>query len=121
MIRRPPRSTLFPYTTLFRSLRQDWPDFAVVAGLLLYNAAVGFWQDDNAANALAALEKGLALKARVLRDGQWVSIAAALLDPGDIVNVAAGEIVPPDLLLIDGAYLSVAQAALTGEQLPVSK
>ena len=49
---------------LISLLRQDWPDFAVVAGLLLYNAAVGFWQDNKAANALAALEKGLALKAR---------------------------------------------------------
>src|SRR5688572_32169986 len=25
MIRRPPRSTLFPYTTLFRSWRRPWP------------------------------------------------------------------------------------------------
>ena len=47
---------------LISLLRRDWPDFAVVAGLLLYNAAVGFWQDNKAANALAALKKGLALE-----------------------------------------------------------
>ena len=44
--------------------RQDWPDFIVVTGLLIYNAAVGFWQDAKAASALAALKKGLALKAQ---------------------------------------------------------
>ncbi len=57
----------------------------------------------------------------MLRDGQWLSIDAAELVPGDVVNVTAGQIVPADLLLIDGEYLSVDQAALTGESLPVSK
>jgi H+-transporting ATPase len=40
---------------LISLLRRDWADFAVVGGLLLYNAAVGFWQDAKAASALAAL------------------------------------------------------------------
>ncbi|MDI7861553.1 plasma-membrane proton-efflux P-type ATPase [Rhizobiaceae bacterium n13] len=106
---------------LISLVRRDWPDFGVVTGLLLYNAAVGFWQDNKAANALAALKKGLALEARVLRDGQWLSVGATELVPGDIVTVSAGEILPADLLLIDGKYLSVDQAALTGESLPVSK
>src|SRR5271165_5028237 len=52
---------------LISFLRHDWPDFFVVMALLIYNAAVGFWQDAKAANALAALRKGLALKAEVLR------------------------------------------------------
>ena len=78
----------------------------MVGGLLIYNAAVGFWQDYKASNALAALKKGLAPKARVLRDGTWLSIDAAELVPGDVVNVSAGQIVPADLLLIDGEYLS---------------
>ena len=106
---------------LISLLRQDWPDFAVVTGLLIYNAAVGFWQDNKAANALAALKQGLALKARVLRGNQWLSVDAAELVPGDVVTVSAGEIVPADILLIQGEYLSVDQAALTGESLPVSK
>ncbi len=106
---------------LISLLRRDWPDFWVVTGLLLYNAAVGFWQDNKAASALAALKKGLALKARALRGGQWLSVDAAELVPGDIVTVSAGEIVPADILLIDGPYLSVDQAALTGESLPVGK
>ncbi len=72
-------------------LRRDWPDFFVVTGLLLYNAIVGFWQDNKAANALAALKKGLAPNARVRRDGKWTTIAAAELVPGDIVKVRITE------------------------------
>lgn len=106
---------------LISLVRRDWPDFFVVGGLLLYNAAVGFWQDYKASNALDALKKGLAPKARVLRDGAWISSDAATLVPGDVVNVSAGQIVPADLLLIDGEYLTVDQSALTGESLPVSK
>jgi H+-transporting ATPase len=106
---------------LISLVRRDWSDFFVVAGLLIYNAAVGFWQDYKASNALDALKKGLAPKARVRRDGVWTSIDAAELVPGDVVNVTAGQIVPADLLLIDGEYLTVDQSALTGESLPVSK
>ncbi len=102
-------------------LRADWPDFVVVTGLLIYNAAVGFWQDAKAASALAALRKGLALKAQALRDGDWRSLDAVDLVVGDVVDVAAGAIVPADLLLTGGAYLSIDQAALTGESLPVDK
>ena len=106
---------------LISLLRRDWSDFLVVAGLLVYNATVGFWQEYKASNALDALKKGLAPKARVLRDGTWQTLDAAELVPGDVANVAGGQIVPADLLLIDGEYLSVDQAALTGESLPVSK
>ena len=106
---------------LISFVRGDWADFAVVMGLLLYNAAVGFWQDAKAASALAALKKDLALKARVLRDGEWSGVDAASVVPGDMVDIAAGEILPADVLLVEGDYLSVDQAALTGESLPVAK
>jgi H+-transporting ATPase len=62
--------------TVISLARRDWADFIVVFGLLIYNAAVGFWQEAKAASALAALRKGLALKARVLRDGKWESLDA---------------------------------------------
>lgn len=101
--------------------RLDWPDFGVITGLLVYNAAVGFWQDNKAANALASLKKGLALKARVNRDGKWASLDASCLVPGDVITIDGGEVLPADVVLFSGKYLSVDQAALTGESLPVSK
>src|SRR5262245_50984961 len=63
-----PLPFLIEAAAVISALRRDWPDFAVVTGLLLYNAAVGFWQDNKAANALAALKKGLAPRARAPRD-----------------------------------------------------
>jgi H+-transporting ATPase len=106
---------------LISLLRRDWVDFAVIMGLLLYNAAIGFWQDNKAASALAALKKSLAHKARVMRDGGWAVIDAVNLVPGDVVSVNAGEILPADMILTQGEYLSVDQSALTGESLPVTK
>ena len=102
-------------------LRQDWADFFVVTGLLVYNALVGFWQDAKAAGALRALRDSLALKAWALRDGKVEAVDAANLVTGDVITVSAGEIIPADLLLLSGAYLSVDQSALTGESLPVNK
>ena len=116
-----PLPFLIEAAAIISALRRDWGDFAVVTGLLFYNAAVGFWQDNKAANALAALKKGLAFRARVRRDGKWETIDAADLVPGDVVEIAGGQIVPADVVLIDGEYLSCDQAALTGESLPVSK
>ena len=113
-----PLPFLIEAAAVISGVRKDWPDFGVVTGLLIYNAVVGFWQDNKAANALAALKKNLAPRARVLRDGAWTTIAAAELTPGDIVSVAAGQIIPADMLLIEGDYLSCDQAALTGELLP---
>jgi H+-transporting ATPase len=100
---------------------QHWADFAIILVMLLLNAAVGFWQEFKADNAIATLKQSLALKARVLRDGRWQDLPARELVPGDIVLIELGNIVPADVKLIDGDYLSVDQSALTGESLPVDK
>jgi H+-transporting ATPase len=103
------------------ALARNWDDFAIILALLVFNAAVGFWQEHKAANALDALKRQLALKARVLRDGRWQEIDAAALVPDDVVRLRLGDVIPADARLIDGDYLSVDQSALTGESLPVSK
>jgi H+-transporting ATPase len=98
-----------------------WDDFVIIAGLLVFNAGLEFWQDMKASNALAALKKGLALQATALRAGKYRTVDAAALVPGDIVHIRLGAIVPADLRLIGGGYVLIDQAALTGESLPVAK
>jgi H+-transporting ATPase len=98
-----------------------WVDLVIIVVLLLFNAAVGFWQEYQAGNAVAALKKKLALKSRVRRQGTWQLLDAIELVPGDIIRVRLGDIIPADAKLIDGDYLSVDQSALTGESLPVNK
>ena len=100
---------------------RHWEDLVVILVLLVFNAVVGFVQEYQASNAVEALKQQLALKARVLRDAKWREIDAADLIPGDVVRVRLGDVIPADVKLLEGAYLSVDQAALTGESLPVTK
>ena len=100
---------------------QHWADFIIIMSLLIFNALVGFWQEHQAASAVAALKKQLALKARARRDGQWAEVDAVTLVPGDVVRLRLGDIIPADVRLVEGDYLSVDQSALTGESLPVDK
>ena len=103
------------------ALVRHWPDFGIIVALLLFNAAVGFWQEYKAASALDALKQQLALRCRALRDGRWSELAPPALVPGDIVRVRLGDIVPADIKLLDGDGLDVDQSALTGESLPVQR
>lgn len=106
---------------LLSGLNRHWEDFTIILVLLVFNALVGFGQEYKAANALEALKKQLALKARVLRDGKWGEVDAGNLVPGDIIRLRLGDVIPADAKLVEGDYLSVDQSALTGESLPVGK
>ncbi len=106
---------------ILSALVQHWDDFTIILALLIFNAGIGFWQEFKAANALDALKSQLALKARVLRDGQWREVDAAELVPGDVIRLRLGDIIPADTKLVEGEYLAVDQSALTGESLPVNK
>jgi H+-transporting ATPase len=103
------------------ALVEHWGDLIIIIFLLVFNAIIGFWEEHEAANALDALKEQLALKARALRDGKWQEIEAQDLVPGDVIRVRLGDIIPADVKLVEGEYLSVDQAALTGESLPVNK
>ncbi|HEY4417770.1 MAG TPA: plasma-membrane proton-efflux P-type ATPase [Verrucomicrobiae bacterium] len=100
---------------------RHWPDFFIILFLLLANAVVGFWEEREAGNAIAALKAKLALKARVKRDGQWLNPSARELVPGDVIRLRLGDIVPADARLLDGDPLAVDQSSLTGESLPAER
>lgn len=105
---------------LLSALAQHWPDFAIIFTLLLANAMIGFWEEHQAGNAIAALKAQLAIMARVRRDGNWISVAARELVIGDVIRVRLGDIVPADARLLAGDSIEVDQSALTGESLPIS-
>jgi H+-transporting ATPase len=91
---------------------------AIIAVLLVFNAVLGFAQENRANNALALLKSRLAIQVRVLRDKVWQQIAAQELVPGDVVHLRMGDLAPADIRLLDGQAL-LDQSALTGESLPV--
>lgn len=78
----------------------DWEDFVGIVLLLLTNSIIGFVEQRNAGNAVQALMKSLAPEAKVKRSGQWKTIEASELVPGDIISVKLGDIVPADGRLI---------------------
>ena len=100
---------------------RHWEDFVIIFFMLALNAVVGFWEEFKADNEIEALKKNLALHSRVLRDGKWSDVEAKTLVTGDIVMVKLGNVIPADLKLVEGDYLSIDQSALTGESLPVDK
>ncbi|WP_424831438.1 plasma-membrane proton-efflux P-type ATPase [Ruegeria sp.] len=106
---------------ILSALIGHWSDFCIIFVLLVYNAVSGFWQERKASDALAALKAGMAPKAMAKRDGKFTQIDAAEIVPGDIVRVKLGDVVPADVRFTDGEYVSIDQAALTGESLPVTK
>ena len=91
--------------------------FAVV----LLNAIMGYMQQSRAEAAVAALRQMSAAHANVMRDGARQSIPATEVVPGDIILIEEGDTVPADARLIQSTALHTAEAALTGESLPVSK
>ncbi|MGF1613834.1 MAG: HAD-IC family P-type ATPase [Gammaproteobacteria bacterium] len=100
---------------------REWVDAGVIFGVVLVNAVVGFIQEGKAEAALAALVRIVAAEATVLRGGTRKRISAEELVPGDVVVLAAGDKVPADLRLFAGKEMRVAEAALTGESVPVAK
>src|SRR5690242_15907313 len=93
----------------------------VILLLTLLNAVLGLNQEGKAAAAVAALAKMMIVQAKARRDGARTQLPAEQLVPGDVVAIEAGDVVPADGRLLAAATLEVAESALTGESLPVSK
>ncbi len=100
---------------------QHWTDFAIISVLLLANVIVGFWEEHQAGNAIAALKANLAPEARLRRKGTWSIAPASELVPGDIIRLRLGDVVPADAYLLGHDTVEVDQSALTGESLPVER
>ena len=116
-----PIAWMIEIAAILSAVVRHWEDFVIIFFMLALNAVVGFWEEFKADNEIEALKKNLALHSRVLRDGKWSDVEAKTLVSGDIVMVKLGNVIPADLKLVDGDYLSIDQSALTGESLPVDK
>lgn len=102
-------------------LLNEKPDSAVIFGVVVVNAVIGFVQESRAEAALDALKSMIHTDARVWRDGQERRIRSAELVPGDLVVLGAGDMVPADLRLVEEAELEADESTLTGESIPVAK
>jgi Ca2+-transporting ATPase len=103
------------------ALLGEWVDSAVIFGVVLINAVVGFLQESKAEKSIEALSRMVTTEATVRRDGRKLRIPSEDLVPGDVVLLQAGDRVPADLRLFQVRNLHVDESALTGESLPVAK
>ena len=96
-------------------------DSIVILVVVIINAVIGAFQEGRAERSMEALRRLSSLKVRVLRGGREEIIEARGLVPGDVVLFAAGDAIGADARLLESAALETAEAALTGESLPVAK
>src|SRR5512136_2697702 len=99
----------------------EYIDAAAIVAIVVLNAVIGVVQESKAEAALAALKKMAAPSARVIRDGQQMTVPARELVVGDLVMVEAGNYMPADLRLVEAVNLKSEEASLTGESVPVDK
>ncbi|NJM76966.1 MAG: cation-transporting P-type ATPase [Acaryochloridaceae cyanobacterium RU_4_10] len=100
---------------------QEWVDSAVIFGVTLLNAIIGFVQESKAEDAIAALAESVNTEATVIREGQTTRISSNQVVAGDLVLLAAGDKVPADLRLVEASNLTLDESGLTGESVPVEK
>ncbi|HEX6900437.1 MAG TPA: HAD-IC family P-type ATPase, partial [Thermoanaerobaculia bacterium] len=96
-------------------------DAVIILTILLATGLLGFWQERGAADAVRKLLARVAVRARVVRDGQERETPLEEVVPGDVVILAAGALVPADALLLEAKDLFVDEATLTGETYPAEK
>ncbi|MFG6102453.1 cation-transporting P-type ATPase [Leptothoe sp. EHU-05/26/07-4] len=99
----------------------SWTNAAVIWGVTVLNAIIGYIQEAKAEGAIASLAKAVTTEATVIREGQMLQVPSQDLVPGDIVLLTSGDKVPADLRLLKTRNLQVDESALTGESVPVSK
>ncbi|WP_121971556.1 cation-transporting P-type ATPase [Leptolyngbya sp. BC1307] len=99
----------------------SWTNAAVIWGVTVVNAIIGYVQESKAEGAIASLAKTVTAEATVIREGQTLQVPSGDLVPGDIVMLSSGDKVPADLRLLKVRNLQVDESALTGESLPINK
>ena len=109
---------LLEFAIILQVVLHKYIEAAVIAGLLIFNAALAYFQEGRDQATLAALKHRLALNASVRRDGAWMTVPATTLVCGDLIKLSLGGVVAADVHLIDGS-VQLDQSMLTGESLPV--
>lgn len=118
---RSPIILILMFAAIVSFFLSDRTDALIILTIILASALLGFWQEQGAAKAVAALLALVHVKTDVLRDGQTVEVPLDEIVPGDVVVLSAGSSIPGDGLILDSKDLFVDEATLTGETYPAEK
>lgn len=100
---------------------ESMADVVIIMIVVVINAVLGVYQENKAEKAIDALEKMTKASAKVIRNGEQISIESEKLVPGDVIVLEAGDQVPADARVIESASMKAIESALTGESVAVSK
>ena len=100
---------------------QEYLDAYAILLVILINAVIGFWMELQAERSMNALKKMASIPSKVFREGKLAEIASEELVPGDLLFVESGDMIAADARIISVSQLSVNEASLTGEAMPVEK
>ncbi|TFF92447.1 HAD family hydrolase, partial [Candidatus Thorarchaeota archaeon] len=105
----------------FPSPETDISQAILWLAVVTVNCLVAIFQQYRAQKKLEALEKLSAGECRVIRNGTEKEILPQELVLGDIVKLEQGDRVPSDGRLVNASNLTINEASLTGESVPVAK
>jgi Ca2+-transporting ATPase len=132
------KKVIKPYHILFRQFKsplvlvlvvaalltfalQEWIDGTFIMLAVLINVSLAFYQEYRAEHTIETLSSYIKERARVVRGGVEYEVDSVELVPGDVVRLAYGARVPADGRIISENNLTVDEALLTGESLPIEK
>ncbi len=107
-------------TIIISFLLSKFMDAYLISGLMLFNAFIGYIQENKASKTVEALKKSLQVVVRALRNGKWTNINGNQLVPGDVIRIRTGDFITADAKIIDGT-VHTDQSALTGESMLIGK
>lgn len=107
-------------TIIISFLLSKFMDAYLISGLMLFNAFIGYIQENKASKTVEALKKSLQVVVRALRNGKWTNINGNQLVPGDVIRIRTGDFITADAKIIDGT-VHADQSALTGESMLIGK
>jgi Ca2+-transporting ATPase len=118
-------NNLMVYLLLFAAAMsfwfQEYLDTTAILLVILINAFIGFWMEMQAQHSMNALKKMACIPTKVFRDGKLLEISSEEVVPGDILYLEAGDMITADARIIIATQLSVNEASLTGEAMPIEK
>ncbi|KIJ64405.1 hypothetical protein HYDPIDRAFT_111717 [Hydnomerulius pinastri MD-312] len=104
---------------------QDVATFVVMIAMVVASTGLRYWQEVKSMVQALKLVRSIVTRVRVVRCVNSISEEIELdqkqIVPGDVINVASGDVFPGDCIIISSEALTVTQASLTGELMPIDK
>ncbi|KAG1751439.1 Mg-transporting ATPase [Suillus paluster] len=120
-----PFNILLTILAIVSAATQQIPTFVVMMAMVFASTGLRYWQELKSMIQAVNLIKSVTTNTRVLRSrgssSEELEIDQRHVVPGDIIAVTSGDVFPGDCVLILAEAITITQASLTGEMMPIEK